>query len=189
MGIDDAERLPGHEWVVFGERSIYESRWVDLRLADVQPPGAERFEHHVLRMQRVAVALVLDDSESKVLLLRRHRFINQSWGWEVPVGIVESGETAEHAAYREVEEETGWRPRGLQHVLTFQPAIGISDSPHDVFSGVGGEHVTNEIDPSEAAAVRWTPVEVLMELIGAGEIRDAASLVAILHLLARDAGS
>src|SRR5690242_17123222 len=107
------------EWVVRGERTLYDSRWLRLNLVDVEPPGGERFEHHVVRMQRVAVALVLDDSQTQLLMLRRHRFIDDSWGWEVPVGNVVRDETPEHAAYREVEEETGWRPRDLTRIVTF----------------------------------------------------------------------
>lgn len=177
------------EWVVRGERTLYDSRWVRLNLVDVQPPGGDRFEHHVLRMQRVAVSLVLDESETHVLMMRRHRFIDGTWGWEVPVGIVEADETAERAAYREVEEETGWRPRDLKRLVTFQPAIGIADSPHDVFLGVGADFVTSEIDPSEAAAVTWTPIEALLGLVDQGAIRDGATLVAVLHLLAGRARS
>ena len=90
-----SERGPlSTEWVVHGERSIYSSRWVDVRLADVEAPDGNRFEHHVLRMQRVAVATVVDAERERLLMINRHRFIDDSWGWEVPVGIVEPGEDA-----------------------------------------------------------------------------------------------
>src|SRR5690349_811462 len=104
-------------WLSHGERSIYSSRWVDVRLVDVETPDGRRFEHHVLRMQRVAVTAVLDKTESRLLLIRRHRFIDDSWGWEVPVGIVEPDEPAVEAAAREVLEETGWRPAELRKVV------------------------------------------------------------------------
>jgi 8-oxo-dGTP pyrophosphatase MutT (NUDIX family) len=49
---------------------------------------------------------------------------------------VESGESGADAAAREIEEETGWRPTGeLRHILTFQPMVGMVDSPHDLFIG------------------------------------------------------
>ena len=46
-------------------------------------------------------------------MLWRHRFITDSWGWEIPAGGVDAGETPEDAAAREVLEETGrieWLP-------------------------------------------------------------------------------
>jgi ADP-ribose pyrophosphatase YjhB (NUDIX family) len=45
------------------------------------------------------------------------------------------------AAAREVEEETGCRPRRLEHLVTFQPMIGMVDRPHHVFLARGAERV------------------------------------------------
>ena len=172
------------EWVAGSSRSLYSSRWLDLQLVQVTPPGGQTFEHHVVRMQRVAVPVVLDEAGDRVLMIRRHRFIDGSWGWEVPVGIVEPGEQAVETALREVEEETGWRPRSLEPVLSFQPAIGIADSPHDVLSGSGADLIGPPTDQTEAAEVAWIQVSALLPLVNDGQIRDGATLVALLHLLA-----
>lgn len=188
MAPEDGRDRGGTEWIAHGERSIYSSRWVDVRLVDVETPDGHRFEHHVLRMQRVAVAVVLDETEQQVLMLRRHRFVDGSWGWEVPVGIVEADEAPEETAAREVEEETGWRPRELRRILEFQPAIGIADTPHEVFLGRGAQEIGAPTDLTEAAEVAWVPVEALLTMVNDGLIRDGATLVAVLHLLAsRDA--
>jgi 8-oxo-dGTP pyrophosphatase MutT (NUDIX family) len=177
------------EWIAHGERSIYASRWVDVRLVDVEAPDGNRFEHHVLRMQRVAVAAVLDEAEAKLLMIRRHRFIDDSWGWEVPVGIVEPAEDPLATAAREVEEETGWRPAGLRRAIEFQPAIGIADTPHEVYVGVGAQEIGEPTDRTEAEEVAWVPVEGLLPMVNDGLIRDGATLVAVLHLLASRSGS
>lgn len=184
---DHRERLRT-EWIAHGERSIYASRWVDVRLVDVEAPDGHRFEHHVLRMQRVAVAVVLDQAEARLLMLRRHRFIDDSWGWEVPVGIVEPGEDPLSTAAREVEEETGWRPDSLRRTVEFQPAIGIADTPHEVYVGVGAHEIGEPTDITEAEEVAWVPVEGLLAMVNDGLIRDGATLVAVLHLLASRSG-
>jgi len=36
-------------WHVHGERAIYQSDWLDLKLVDVELPSGARFEHHVVR--------------------------------------------------------------------------------------------------------------------------------------------
>lgn len=173
----------GTRWKVFGSRSLYKSRWVDLELFDVETPGGVRFEHHVLRMQRVAVVLVLDDAD-RLLMLRRHRFIDNSWGWEVPVGIVEPTEEPMQAALREVREETGWVFSDIEQTLKFQPAIGIADSEHHVFVGRGADNVGPPTDLDEADEVSWVRREHLLAMVNDGTIRDGASLVGVLHLLA-----
>jgi 8-oxo-dGTP pyrophosphatase MutT (NUDIX family) len=173
---------------VHGERSLYSSRWVDVKLVDVELPDGERFEHHALRMQHVAVVVVVDEQD-RVLMLRRHRFIDDSWGWEVPVGIVEQGEDPRDTAMREAEEETGWRPRDLSLILTFQPAIGIADSEHHVFLGHGAERVGPPTDINEADTVAWVRLLDVLGMVSKGEIRDGASLVGLLHLLASRDGA
>ena len=177
--------LPGRaEWITYGERPIYESRWLRLNLVDVKSPDGTRFEHHVVRMQRVVVAAVLNDEGDKLLMMRRHRFIDDSWGWEVPVGIVDPDENPAAAAVREVEEETGWRVASVERVFQFQPVIGIADTPHEVYVGHGATHIGEPSDVNEADEIDWIPLENLLAMTNDQRIRDGATLVAVLHLLA-----
>jgi hypothetical protein len=67
-------------WQVHGERVLYDSAWVRLSLVDVEIPGGERFEHHVVRMPNKAAGAVVHDRDRGVLLLWRHRFITDAWG-------------------------------------------------------------------------------------------------------------
>lgn len=141
--------------------------WVQLALVDVEPPGVPRFEHHVVRLKRVAIAAVLD-AEDRVLMLWRYRFVPQAWGWELPGGIVDPGEDGSQAARREVEEETGWRPDSLEHVVTFQPMIGMVDSPHEVFVGEGATLVGEPEEGEEAGRIAWVPLSEIPALMAEG---------------------
>jgi 8-oxo-dGTP pyrophosphatase MutT (NUDIX family) len=167
---------------VFGERTVYDNPWVRLTLVDIEPPDGNRFEHHVVRLQRVAVALVLNDAD-EVLMMWRHRFVDDSWGWELPGGIVDAGEDGAATAAREVEEETGWRPGRLEHVLSFQPMVGMVDTPHEIYAGRGAELVGEPTDLEEAARIEWVPMGSVFELISKGEVLGSGSLVGLLYLL------
>ena len=46
---------------VFTERKVYESKWVDVVLLEIEPPNGSRFEHHVIRLNRVIAAAVVND--------------------------------------------------------------------------------------------------------------------------------
>ncbi|MFJ5109334.1 GntR family transcriptional regulator [Streptomyces sp. NPDC088551] len=174
-------------WQIHGERTIYDNRWVKLDLWDVEPPGVERFEHHVVRLQRVAISAVLDDRD-RVLMLWRYRFVPQQWGWELPGGIVDAGEDARTTALREVEEETGWRPTSLDHVVTYQPMVGMVDSPHEIFVGRGAEHVGPPTDLEEAGHVEWVPLADVPGLMVKGDLMGSGTLIALLHILANRGG-
>lgn len=171
-------------WQTHGERPLYESDWIRLTLVDVELPDGQRFEHHVVRSTADASSLVVHDPSRGVLLLWRHRFVTDTWGWEVPAGRVDPGETAAEAALRETVEETGWRPRDVRLVGRFHPTNGLSDQLFHVFAADGAEHV-GEADPNEAAWVEWVPVDELRAAIARGEVLDGFSLTSLLWTLPR----
>jgi 8-oxo-dGTP pyrophosphatase MutT (NUDIX family) len=170
-------------WKVHGERPVYSSRWVNVHLVDVELPDGQRFEHHVVRMQEVAAAVVLNDGEDEVLLLWRHRFITDTWGWEIPTGIVDPGETPQQTVAREVEEETGWRPGPLTPLLSYEPSNGITDSKHHLFRAQGATYQGDPVDTSEASRIEWIPLSAIHKLIERGELSDGPTLVGLLYIL------
>lgn len=170
-------------WTIHGERDVYDSPWVKLALVDVEPPGVSRFEHHIVRLPRVAVATVLD-SQDRVLMLWRYRFVPGRWGWELPGGIVEESETGAEAAVREAEEETGWRPGQVRHLVTFQPQVGMVDSPHEIYLARSAERVGEPEGGEEAGIVSWIPLSEIPSLLARDELAGSGTLVALLHVLA-----
>ena len=77
--MDDPSRPNGHRTIKRGERTIYDNEWVRLTLVDIEPPHGQRFEHHVVHMKPVAIAVLMSE-RNEVLMLRRHRFATDEWG-------------------------------------------------------------------------------------------------------------
>lgn len=165
-----------------GERVVYGNEWVRVTRVDITPPDGRRFEHHVVRLQRVAMALVIDDLDH-VLMLWRYRFAVNAWGWEIPGGIAADGEDAASAAERECVEETGWRSGALTKLAEFQPMPGMVDTPHEVFLARSALKVGEPTDAEEAALIRWVPLDVVPQLIQRGLVLGAGSLVALLSVV------
>lgn len=166
-----------------GERSLYHSDWVSLGLVDVEVPGIRRFDHHVVRVPRPAVGVVVHDPERGLLLLWRHRFITGTWGYEVPAGGVDPGETLEQAAAREVLEETGWRPGPLRRLHGYHPSNGLSDQLFVLYAAAGACPVGPPVDVAESSRVEWVPVETVREQVRDGRVTDGLSLGALLWWL------
>ncbi len=135
------------EWKVHSERRVYDSEWVGLALTTVEPPGVEPFEHHVVRATGPAAGCIITrtaidgderdgdgDGETEVLLLYRHRFITDTWGWEIPAGRVDPGEDPAASAAREALEETGWEVGSTPTPVTvFHPSNGVGDQTLHIF--------------------------------------------------------
>ena len=171
-------------WTVHGERTIYSSPWVNLHLVDVEIPDGPRFEHHVVRMPFPAGGALAHDPERGLLLLHRHRFITDTWGWELPAGRAEAGETLEEAARRECLEETGWAPGPLHHLVTYQYAHGVSDGRFALFLAEGATQLGPPTDTAEADRIEWLPVADVRSMVASGEVIDGLSLTALLWVFA-----
>lgn len=171
-------------WQVHGERVLYDSKWVQLCLVDVEIPGGERFDHHVVRLPNKAAGGLVHDPGRGLLLLWRHRFITDTWGWEIPAGGIDPGETPEQGAAREVLEETGWQPGPLRHLVTFNPVNGVSDQVFHTFIVDGATHVGDPSDPSESERIEWVPVQEVRRIVREGEMLDGLSITAVSYALA-----
>ncbi len=172
-------------WIVHSEKPLYSDPWLDIRLADVELPDGRHLEHRVIRTPPGAGAVVTDEHR-RVLLLWRHRFITDTWGWEIPVGRAEPGESPAEAAAREVEEETGWRPGPLRPLLKVEPTPGISTSVHHVYRAENAARIGTPEDDFESSRIDWVPLDTIPDLIAAGEISSATTLAALLYTIVQD---
>ncbi|WP_205741123.1 NUDIX domain-containing protein [Haloactinopolyspora alba] len=170
------------QWTIHGEQLVDENRHIRLSTADVELPDGTRFTQYVARMPRCAMTLVFNDQQ-QVLLMYRHRFIIDQWVWELPGGYVDGVEDIAAAAAREVEEETGWRPRSMEHLATFQPAIGSVDQPQQVYLARGADRTDTAPDVNEAEKLDWFTLPEAATMIERGEIVGAATVVAVYRAL------
>ena len=170
-------------WTVHSEKPLYEDEWLDIRLADVELPDGRHLEHRLIRTPPGAGCVTVEDG--LVLLLWRHRFITDTWGWEIPVGKIDPGEDPALAAARAPEDETGWRPGSLTPLLRVEPTPGISDCVHHIYLADGAERIGPPEDDFESDHVSWLPLADIPTLISQGEISTGTTLAALLYALTR----
>jgi len=168
------------QWTVHGRRTIYDSPWISLDLVDVEQPDGQRYEQHVVRMARPVAGTVMTDDGGHVLLMWRHRHVTGTWGWEIPTGRIEDGESPEDAAAREAEEETGWRPGPLRLLVASQPSNGSIDTVHYLYHADSAEYVGPPADRTEAERIAWVPLTEIRGRIAKGEIVSGPTLIGLL---------
>jgi hypothetical protein len=90
---------------------LYGDEWLDIRVADVELPDGRRLDHRLIRTPPGAGVAAVDDA-GRVLLIWRHRFITDTWGWEVPPtpGISDS----RHHVYTTSDATRVGEPDGIE---------------------------------------------------------------------------
>ncbi len=145
------------------------SRWQRVRTS------AHLFVVGVRRRMVLGARAVLLDGD-RVLLLR-HTYMP---GWHFPGGGVEPGETAEEAARREAEEETGFRAEGSMSLLGLylQKSAATNRDHVAVYVGRQFREVRRFRPNGEIAEIGWFPLDALPDGMNAGTARRIAEIVA-----------
>jgi hypothetical protein len=65
--------------------------------------------------------------------------------------------------------------------VSYQPMVGMVDSPHEIFVGHGAEKVGEPTDLEEAGHIEWVPLADIPGLMARGELLGSGTLVALLH--------
>lgn len=169
-------------WKLHGERTVYENTWLSVTLKDVELPSGARFDMHTVSLQADASGVVVVDPERGVLMVWQHRIARDDFGWEIPAGRIDPGESPEQAAARETLEETGWRPGPLAFLGHYKP-IAISNHGFNLYVADGAAHESGH-DLDEIGRVEWIPAAEVRRMALAGEIVDGLSLTALLWAMA-----
>jgi 8-oxo-dGDP phosphatase len=171
-------------WRRFDQRALYDSPEVCLSEVDVGLPTRDRIWLHVVELPRLAAAVLVDDDE-RVLLVRRYRFVQERWGWELPGGQVDEDEEPAAAAARELEDMTGYRAGRLEQLIAYQPAAEIVDGERFVFLGQEPSEIGEPVGLGAGERVEWVPLASVSGLIAAGEVWNGTCVVGLLAVLAR----
>lgn len=105
-------------------------------------------------MQEAALAIIRNDKEEILLVQRTDVPV-----WVLPGGGIEPNEEAEHAAIREVFEETGLTIEIIDHVATYRPINRLTSTTF-LFTCRSIESLSPH-HCSEVASARYFPVHTL----------------------------
>ncbi len=126
------------------------------------------------------VALVPLDREGRVVLVRQFRLAARDVLLELPAGGVESGESIEEAAQRELREETGYQAGNFLRLGGFFVSPGYTTEFIHVFLARDLTEAALDSDPDEDIVVERMGLGEALSLIDSGRIQDAKSIAGLL---------
>lgn len=125
-----------------------------------------------------AVLPVTDDG--KILMVRQYRNALDRSTLEIPAGKLDAPDEPKiECAYRELEEETGYRTEQLEYLMSLNTTVAFCDEAIDIFVARNLIPSHQHLDEDEVIEVEPWDLKDLLELIYAGKMTDAKTVAAI----------
>lgn len=175
----------GTRWITEDKKVVLATKWLKveehLRRRDTD---ATVYAYHFVRKPDYVV--VVARTTSGVLFVKEFRHGIDETILNLPMGVVDVGETPRDTAGRELLEETGYFAENLVQLGTFYLAPSFMNTKAHVFlaeSAVRTRNVAPDANEDITSIVQ-IPLSELRDLITAGTLKDLSSSTAILLALA-----
>lgn len=166
------------------KKKIYEGKILGLNLYDITVRG-RKMRREIIE-HRGAAAILGFDEKGKVLLVKQHRF-GHGFVLEIPAGTLEKGEGPESCAFREIQEETGYKATKMSRLITYYPSIGYNKEAIHCFVAKNLKKVSGQaLDEDEIMSVVRIDLKKLIGMIKAGKILDSKTICAVLTYAAKN---
>ena len=165
------------------KKNIYNGKILGLSVYDGVIEGRkvkrEMIEH------RGAAAMLAFDEQGKVILVKQHRFPH-GYVLEIPAGTLEKKEAPIKCAFRELEEETGYRAKKMTPLISFYPSIGYNSEIIHCYLASGLKKISDlKLDSDEILSVEKIELEKLIRMIKTGKIQDSKTICAVMTYAAK----
>ena len=157
----------------------FSGRLIDLYLDQVELPNGETTTREWIDHPG-AVCLIPILPDGKICLIRQFRYGPGEEFIEIPAGKLDAGEAPLDCAYRELEEETGYRTNKLTFLTNIYPAIGFSNEKMWMYLAEDLVASTNNLDKDEFLELLPTPLDEALEWVWSGKITDVKTIIGIL---------
>ena len=157
----------------------FSGRLIDLYLDQVELPNGETTTREWIDHPG-AVCLIPILPDGKICLIRQFRYGPGEEFIEIPAGKLDAGEAPLNCAYRELEEETGYRTNKLTFLTNIYPAIGFSNEKMWMYLAEDLVASTNNLDKDEFLELLPTPLDEALEWVWSGKITDVKTIIGIL---------
>jgi ADP-ribose pyrophosphatase len=126
--------------------------------------------------------------DPQVLMIRQYRYAAEGYLFEIPAGRLNPGEEPRACAVRELKEETGCSAEQVEHLFTMYTTPGFTDEKIHLFMATGLVPGETKHEADEFLDLEPMLLSRALELIEAGEIKDAKTALGLLYAAGFRAG-
>ncbi len=169
-------------WRRLSSKIVFDNPWFTVFEDRVIGPGGGEHDYGVVRFKNIAVAILPLDGDRNTWLVGQERYALDSYSWELPMGGAPEGEEPLEAARRELREETGLSAKRWSQIMRLHTSNSVTDEEGIVFVAEEIEEGEPDFDDDEDLRIRKVPLSEALAMVDRGDITDAISVAAILHV-------
>lgn len=167
------------QWIK--RETVFEGRIFNVEAGEaVQEDGRVVQREVVTHDGGIAIVPLLGD---QVLLIRQFRIAVERVMLELPAGRREGSEPPDYRAARELEEETGYRAEYLHLLASYYSSAGFTNERMFIYLATGLQEVGQVLESDEQIELAPVPLSDIPDLLAAGEIVDAKTIIGLRELL------
>jgi ADP-ribose pyrophosphatase len=130
-----------------------------------------------------AVCIVARPTPNDVVLIRQYRHATGKELLEIPAGTLNAGENPRDCAFRELEEETGYRAGKMIERARFYTTPGFTTEFMHLYEASELVKTQTNFDEDEAIELDIVASTQALQMIDDGRIEDAKSILGLLRVL------
>ncbi len=159
---------------------LYDGRIIKLYNDEIRlPDGKTAYREYVRHPGGVCVVPLTDENE--VMLVKQYRYVYGEEIIEIPAGKRDAGdEDTLDGAKRELKEELGIEAESFYFLGEMYPTPGYTDEVLYMYAAKGLSFGETSPDEDEFVEPVKLPLDTLVDMIMAGEIKDAKTIAAVL---------
>ncbi|MBY0757410.1 NUDIX hydrolase [Clostridium sardiniense] len=166
---------------IIKEELKYEGNFLKFVSIDVELPDGNKGNRDVIRHPGASAVLAFLDDET-VLLVEQFRVALNKILLEIPAGKLEKGEDPKVCAYRELEEETGYKSEDIEYLGTIATGAGFTDEQIHIYKATNLYKGVKGGDDDEFIEAKPYKIKEIKEMIKDGRIIDTKTISAFMYL-------
>ncbi len=167
------------EETLIKSEEIYSGRVVRVTIDTVRLPNGKESTREIVH-HNGACAILPITNEGKIVLVKQYRCSLSKVLYEIPAGKLEKGEDPKECAFRELEEETGYKAKNMEEYLMIYPAAGYSGEALYIYKATDFIKTQLNLDEDEFVEVVEMDVKKLKDMVMNNEINDSKTVSAVL---------
>ncbi|MGC8675984.1 MAG: NUDIX hydrolase [Candidatus Micrarchaeia archaeon] len=158
-------------------KTIYKDKFLEFDKIVAKRKKQLQSQFDVIKEKNAVV--IIPFHNGKLVMERQYRQAIRKFIYELPAGHIEKGESAKHAAARELAEETGYRALDLRYLFSAYTSPGNLTEKEYFYLATKLKKGMPHKEPNEIIEVKEVNIEIAKSMLAKKELEDMKTIAGI----------